>query len=261
MSLAHRAKGLVSYYRQGGISEVALRLSAYGYLPRTLFSLGACHVFMLGPLNLRALSRPLHGYEIERGAVGVLDELMACQGRRPETSRAFLAGLFDSGRECFVARLAGEIVAYFWAFSGSYRLQFDGDPRHAITIALPERDIFFGNGFIAHAHRLRGLFPHLVNHVAEQHPGARCFSSVLHTNLGSLQAHRRVGFLPLVTLACVSVGPLGIFYRATDRLRPRALLGIGAVTVEIDDFLGESDIARPSGAVQPVPDERRTRPS
>lgn len=255
MSFAHRLKGLVSYYRQGGISEAVLRVSAYGYLPKAMFCLGACHVFVLGPLNLRALSRPLHGYEFERAEADSLDQLMACQGDRPDTPRAFLAGLFDAGRECFVARLGGEVVAYFWAFKNSYLLQFDGNPRHAITISLPERSVFLGNGFIAHAHRLRGLFPHLVNHVASQYPGGHCFSSVLHINLGSLQAHRRVGFFPLFTAVCAGVGPLSIFYRATDDLRPRAVLGFGRTTIDIGDFLGEpaTAAANASAASGPLP--------
>ncbi len=253
MSLAHQLKGLVSYYRQGGVSEVVLRLCAYGYLPKALFSLSANHVFVLGPLNLRALARPLHGYEFERATADGLDELMACQGDRPETPRAFLADLFDAGHECFVARMSGQVVGYFWAFRGSYLLTFDGDPRRALRISLPERGVFFGNGFIARAHRLRGLFPHLVNHVSGQYPGARCFSSVLHTNLGSLQAHRRMGFLPLLTVACAGVGPLRVFYRATEHLHPRAVLGFGPTSVDIKYYLDELGAATATSAAASGP--------
>jgi hypothetical protein len=251
MSIARKLKGLISYYRQGGMGEVLLRLSAYGYLPKALFSLTACHVFALGPLNLRSLTRPLRGYHFERANRESLDELMACQGPRPETPRAFLADLFDAGHECFVARHAGEVVAYFWTFRGFYLLRFDDQPGHALMFRLPEGGVFLGNGFIAHAHRLRGLFPHLVNFVAAQYPGGRCFSSVHHTNLGSLQAHRRVGFLPLLIVACAGFGSRTVFYRSTDKLRPRAFLSFGQTTIDIADYLRESESGTPKIANSP----------
>lgn len=241
MSLARRVKGLATYYRRGGINEVVLRLCAYGYVPNALFSLNAVHVLALGPLNARALNRPLHAYEFARAHAGALDELMACQGPAPQTSREFFADLFAAGHDCFVARCAGEVAGYFWAFRGAYRLRFDADRRHALTVALPERDVFFGNGFIGRAHRLRGLFPQLVKYVSAQYPGARCYSSVHHTNLGSLQAHRRMGFTSLVTVGCMSLGPLNVFYRADGRLHPRGLLGVGDTIVDIVDYLHPAD--------------------
>lgn len=246
MGVAGKLKGLLSHYRQGGVGEVLLRLSAYGYLPKAVFFLTACHVFVLGPLNSRSLARPLHGYRLERAHPESLDELMACQGDHPETPRAFLASLFDAGHECFVARHADRVAGYFWTFKGSYLLRFDEDPRHALTFTLPERSVFFGNGFIARDHRLRGVFPHLVEYVASQYPDGRCFSSVHHTNLGSLQAHRRVGFLPLLTVACTGIGPLTAFYRSTHRLRPLAVLGYGKTTIEIADSPGAPGGERPA---------------
>lgn len=261
MRIARKLKGLVSYYRQGGVGEALLRLSAYGYLPKALFSLSACHIFALGPLNLRSLARPLHGYHFERANQDSLDALMACQGERPETPRAFLAGLFEAGHDCFVARYAGEVVAYFWAFKGSYVLRFDGDPRHAVTFTLPDRGVFFGNGFISPAHRLRGLFPHLVHYVAAQYPGGRCFSSVHHINLGSRQAHRRVGFLPLLIVACAGFGSRTIFYRSTEKLRPRGFLGFGGATVHLADCLRaeESEALKAAAARAILADEKRHR--
>lgn len=260
MWVARKAKGLVSYFRLGGVGEVLLRLSAYGYLPKALFALSACHVFALGPLNLRALSRPLHGYDFERAGVEALDELMACQGERPETPRSFLAGLFAAGHDCFVARYAGQVVAYFWTFKGTYEVRFNECPRHALTFTLPDRSVFFGNGFIAPAHRLRGLFPHLVHYVAGQYPGARCFSSVNHTNLGSLQAHRRVGFTPLMIVACAGVATRTFFYRATDRLRPRGFLGFAGTVMDLAACVRAEEVqAQKAAAAAFLADEKRHR--
>lgn len=251
MRMPRKLRGLVSYFQKGGTGEVLLRLSAYGYLPKALFSLSACHVLVLDALNERALARPLRGYQLGRADRDALDELMACQGERPETPRDFLAGLFDAGHDCFVARHGGRVVAYFWAFKGSYRLRFDGNPRHTLVFALPAGDIFLGNGFIAGAHRLRGLFPHLLHYVVAHYPGGRCFSSVNYTNLGSLQAHRRAGFAPLLIAACVGLGTFSFFCRATDRLRPRGFLGFGRTTLDIMGCLHAMTGETPKTAAQP----------
>lgn len=249
-----KLKGLASYYRQGGVGEVLVRLSAYGYLPKPVFSLSVCHLFLLNDINPRSLSRPLQGYHFARGTRALLDELVACQGNDRQTPLDVFDRFFDVGADCYVARAQGEVVGYFWGFRGRYRLHFDAHPRHALTIILRDDDVFFGNGFIAPAHRLRGVFPHLVDFVASHYPNARRFSSVNHINRPSLRAHDRLGFARVATLTCADIGTVRTFHRSGGA-RTRTLLGLGPSVVDIDDCVYGKNRAAGSRAVSaPAPE-------
>lgn len=209
-------------------------------------ALSVCHLFTLDEVNPRSLNRPLTGYHFERGTPALLDELVLCQGPRPDTPRSTFEMFFDAGAQCYVSRHDGQVIGYFWAFLEYYRLRFDSYPRHALTFRLKAGDVFFGNGFIAPPHRLRGVFPRFVDFVASHYPGTRRFSSVNHTNLTSLQAHHRLGFLQKATIACADVATVRIFYRQAETQIPRTLLGIGPTMIDIDDCLREKDRAQSS---------------
>jgi hypothetical protein len=231
-------RGLLAYYRQGGSAEVLRRLSASGCLSRSLLFFSTIQVYVLGPANQEALKRAPQGYEFARADARVLDELVACHGGHPSTPRRAFVRFFEQGQDCFVARRRGVVIAYFWVFKDHYQLVFDDHERRRLTLALKADQRFFGNGFIAPAHRLKGLFPHLVQFVVGHYASqTRFFSSVNSLNRGSLLAHRRFGFAPVLRVTCAQTGALRLFY-AQRPVGPGSVLGLGRANTELDRCLG-----------------------
>lgn len=222
-----KLKGLWTYYKSGGSYEVLYRLSAYNYLPKPVLYLASKEVLALGAMNLQSLRRQLPGYEFAIASTDDIDELTRCQGERLHTSRAVFESFFTEGRRCYVVRKSGCVVAYFWAFQRDYTLNFHGAQRH-VTLLLDDDQLFFGNGFIAPAYRLKGLFPYMVKFVTEQYPSAtRFFSAVDGINQGSLKAHNRFGFVSAFHVTCLSVLNARLFYRSEGASRFAVFLGAG----------------------------------
>lgn len=233
-----RIEGLLAYYRQGGSAEVLRRLCASGRMPRSLFFFSTIQVYALGPSNRDALKRPPRNYEFLRADTRIVDELVDCHAGQPGTPGPVFARFFEQGQDCFVVRRKGEVVAYFWAFKDRYQLVFDDRAQRQLTLALRADQRFFGNGFIAPAHRLKGLFPHLVQFVVGHYPAqTRFFSSVNSLNHGSVRAHRRFGFAPVLRVTCAQAGLLCLFY-ARRPAGPGSLVGLGRVQTDLDHCLG-----------------------
>jgi hypothetical protein len=228
---------VLAYYRQGGSAEVLRRLSASGCMPASLFFFSTIQVYALGPSNERALKRTPQGYEFAQVDAGVLDELVGCHGGQAGTPRRVFVRFFEQGQDCFVVRRHGVLVAYFWVFKDSYQLVFDLHERRRLTLGLKSDQRFFGNGYIAPTHRLKGLFPHLIQFVVGHYPSqTRFFSSVNSLNHGSLLAHSRFGFAPVLRVTCAQAGVMRMFYAQ----RPSGLgsvLGIGRAPTELDGCL------------------------
>lgn len=238
-----RAEALLAYYRQGGSAEVLRRLSASGSIPPSLFFFSTIQVYALGPCNQNALKRMPQGYEFMRADAHALDELVDCHADHAGTPRPVFARFFEQGQDCFVVRRKGAVVAYFWVFKDRYQLVFDNHVRRRLTFALKGEQRFFGNGYIAPAHRLKGLFPHMVQFVGGHYPAqTRFFSSVNSLNYPSLRAHRRFGFTPVLRVTCAQAGAMRLFY-AQPPLGTGSIFGLGRAQTELDRCLGHSPVS------------------
>lgn len=230
--------GALAYYRQGGSAEVLRRLCASGCLPRSLFFFSTIQVYALGAHNQGALKRVPQTYAFARATPDSVDEMIGAHAGEAATPAPVLARFFAQGQDCFVVRRRGAVVAYFWVFKDRYQLVFDGDPRRRLALDLRADQRFFGNGFIAPAHRLKGLFPHLVQFVVGHYPPpTRFFSSVNALNHASLRAHHRFGFAPVLRMSCAQAGPLRAFYAQRPRM-PGSLVGWGRAPIDLDRCLG-----------------------
>lgn len=232
-----RMRRLLTYYQQGGSAEVLRRLSASGCMPASLFFFSTIQVYALGPSNQGALKRAPRGYEFARADARVLEELIGCHAGHGGTPRREFVRFFEQGQDCFVVRRQGALVAYSWVFKDRYQLVFGEHERRRLTLALKADERFFGNGFIAPPHRLKGLFPQLVQFVVGHYPGqTRFYSSVNSLNRGSLLAHRRFGFAPVLRVTCAEAGVMRMFY-ARRPVGPGSVLSVGRAHVELDRCL------------------------
>jgi hypothetical protein len=233
-----KIKAFWSCYRCHGGYAVLERLSAYRYLPKSLFSFATKDVLTLKEVNRQAIKRALVGYDFRSADASSIDDLVACQGARVETPAAVFERFFEQGAHCYVVRKDNVTVAYFWVFSGEYLLSFAETRRERVTFALRADERFFGNGYIAPAYRLKGLFPYLVKFVMDQYPaGTKFFSSVNALNAASIKAHLRFGFIPLFRLTCVGLLSTPLFFRSSGDARFRVFLGSGPAHIDLSNTL------------------------
>lgn len=232
-----KLKGLWTYYKRGGSYEVIYRLSAYNYLPKPFLYLSTKEVLALGAINHQSLRRPLLGYEFAVVGREAIDEIVACQGDRLLTSPVVFERFFAEGRRCYVVRKQGQVVAYFWTFQGSYTLDFP-EVRRRLTLLLDDNQVFFGNGFIAPAYRLKGLFPYMLKFVTEQHSaGMHFFSAVDGLNRDSQKAHNRFGFISAFHVTCLGLLNARLFYRSEGASRFAVFLGAGRPELSLSHCL------------------------
>ena len=131
-----------------------------------------------------------------------------------ERRREALSHLFDLDASCIVVRDAGRVVAYVCAFAGTYHLTYDDYGPRTLPIALDAHAVYLGNCFIRPEYRLRGLFPHLLAACVARAPaGARVFGHIDVGNDHSLSSHLRLGFTPLMTITCLSIGRARFFFQ------------------------------------------------
>lgn len=242
--LFDKLRGLQAYYREGGVYEVIRRLSAYGYLPKSLLFLSSKRVLTLGNPKIPPLKNRLAEYRFEKADRTAIDALIACQGERISTPRAVFEYFFDEGQTCYVARRQGQIVAYFWTFRRNYMMVFGGRKDQALTFALNDNEVFFGNGFIAPAYRLRGLFPGMIQFITAQFPaGTRFLSSVDPVNKSSLLAHTSYGFTR--TLDIIFLGALGLklFYSFNPSSHFTKFLGFSPVKAGLSALCREQRLS------------------
>ena len=248
-----RLHAAVSYYRQGGSAEVLRRLCASGCLAPSAFFFSTIQVYALGAPNQSALKRAPRGYAFMRADAGALTELLAAHMGEPAAPARVLARFFELGQDCFVVRRHDAVVAYFWVFKDAYQLVFGDHPRRRLALRLRADQRFFGNGFIAPAQRLKGLFPHLVQFVVGHYPApTRFFSSVNALNAASVHAHHRFGFAPVLRVTCAQAGALRLFY-AQPPLAPGSIVGWGRTPIDLDGCLGrERPAAHVPGAADRI---------
>ncbi len=202
--LRRKLAQLRSDLRHHGLYHALLRVSASRFMPQRRFLLAHIEILRLAEINPPALARVPGGYEWRRADESLIGELMACAPA--DTQPDLFAGFFAMGARCCVARHGGRVVAYMWAFPGRYVLTYDRYVSRNRTIQLDDRSVFLGNGMVADAHRLRGLFPHLVAFTVAQWPhGTRVYSAVERANVLSLQSHTRLGFVRWGQVVCLTL--------------------------------------------------------
>jgi hypothetical protein len=227
--VARTWRSLQAAWERGGISGVVARIAASRLIPDRLVFVHDIDVLMLRQLN-RAALRPLSGrYELAQADRSVLEELVACTDTPAceERRRAALARVFDYGASCLTVRDGGRVVAYVCWFSGSYLLTYDDYGPRTLPIALGEHAVYLGNCFIRPEYRMRGLFPHLLAACMALHaPGTRFFGHVDVGNDHSFSSHLRLGFEPLLTVTCLSVGArVRFFFQRPYGTHRRSLVG------------------------------------
>lgn len=205
--ISTKVKNLAAYFQKGGVYEVLQRLTAAELLPEWLLYFCEAQILRLDRLGPRAAARPIAGYEYEQVDQRAIDELLACSGTAGSpTRRKFFKESFDHGARCHVMKRDGRVAAFCWTFEKVYLLTFDNYRRKIILITLDKDSVFLGNVFVVEAHRRRGVFSHLINQVVSQWPeSARLYSWVERTNDPSLQAHHRLGFVPLTYILCATI--------------------------------------------------------
>jgi hypothetical protein len=214
--LRQRLRTLQGAWERGGLAGVAARVAAWRVFPSWLAFVHDVDLLMLGQLNPRALRALEPRYQVELADRSVLEELVSCTDTPAsvERRREALARVFDYGASCVTVRDAGRIVAYVCAFSGTYHLTYDDYGSRTLAIELDEHAVYLGNCFIRPEYRMRGLFPQLLAACIALRPaGTRVFGHIDVGNELSFSSHLRLGFTPLLTITCLSVGSVRIFFQ------------------------------------------------
>lgn len=212
-----KAKRLVRYFRQGGVYEVLLRLTASEYFPGWLLYFNEAQIMQLVRLDPYAETRVLSSYEYEEADRGAIDGLLACSDAPGRTARRrHFEEFFDHGARCHAMKRDDRIVAYCWTFQKEYVLTFDEYRRKNIMFRLGGNEVFMGNVFVIREHRHHGVFSRLFHQTLSRFPEhIRFYSWAERTNDLSLQAHASLGFAPLARILCVTIcGITGYWRRA-----------------------------------------------
>jgi GNAT superfamily N-acetyltransferase len=115
---------------------------------------------------------------------------------------------------CITVRHQGRVVAYLCAFARNYLLTFDDYGPKTLSLTLDETAIFLGNAFVRPEYRRKGLFAYLMRDFTERYPrGTRFFGHIDSDNVHSFNSHRRLGYVPLLTVICLGLGPARFFFQ------------------------------------------------
>lgn len=196
-----------------GLAMLALRSPL---APRKLLFAHEVDVLRLTEMNGPTLPPLNDAYEFATARASVLDDLVECtQGPGAiEDRRQTLARVLELCSDCITLRHHGRVVAYFCAFERSFVLTYDDYGPKTIRFALGERTVFLGNAFVRPEYRMRGLFPRLVRECTERFPaGTRFFGHIDCDNVHSFNSHRRLGFVPLLTVTCLALGRTPFFFQ------------------------------------------------
>lgn len=164
-------------------------------------------------------------YELGVADASILEELVECTDtpatidERRRVLRRMLARDFAA---CITVRRGGRLVAYLCTFERSYVLTYDDYGPKTLRFALEQNAIFLGNAFIRPEYRMKGLFPHMLRYCVERHAaGTHFFGHLDADNVHSFASHRRVGFVPRLTVTCLGIGPTCFFFQRAFGTRRR----------------------------------------
>lgn len=209
---------LARHYREGGINDIAQRLSGQGYVPPWLFELEGVDVLELVSINERATRRKPRGYVFRDATRDDLPDIVTLtHPSDPATYQRLLERFLDEGHHAYVVTKDERIVGYSVVFQGFYEITVDDYGPRTLRLELDDDMRFLGNGVIDPAQRMKGLFPHLVMFSTKDAPrGTRFFSSVNQTNDVSRHSHVRLGFRPRASLVNFQFGRSGNIWRVSS---------------------------------------------
>lgn len=200
-----KLKKIPSIHRAHGLFGVITRLSAVSPLPGMFFAGGnvlMCAREIRLPAIVEAVARR---YQIDRACPANVEEFAQAGPieDRPVLQRDF-RGYLERGAAGIAIRSEGRIVAYNWVFTDSYDLKFPHG--RSVVVRMAPGCVFFGNGYVDPAYRMRGLFPLLVREsAAALGPDRVCWSSTDLWNEMSLSSHGRVGFARMGVVSCITL--------------------------------------------------------
>jgi hypothetical protein len=203
-------------WNRAGVPGVAMLAMRSPLAPRKLLFAHEVDVLRLIAMNGPTLPPLNDAYEFATADAAVLDDLVECT-QAPgaiEVRRQTLARVLELCSCCITLRHHGRVVAYFCAFERSFVLTYDDYGPKTLRFAFDEGAVFLGNAFVRPEYRMRGLFPRLVGECIERFPpGTRFFGHIDCDNVHSFNSHRRLGFVPLLTVTCVALGPTHFFFQ------------------------------------------------
>jgi len=217
---------------RGSYFEIGRRVSAKIF-PKWLLTLGKSYQLSFSGDKSALIDRRLPQYKryrdyvFRRATVDDLPRIMECRGnsRHLELYRNFLS----QGQICYVLIRKDFVVGYAWVFFDQYVVTYDHYKRSNIRIFFDKDNVFFGNGFVAPAHRMRGIWPLLLSEIIQDlttnYGVQRCLGTVPEPNLNSLRSHLGLGFEHIQTyyyVYCLGIALLVISVK-NGRSRMRLL--------------------------------------
>lgn len=115
---------------------------------------------------------------------------------------------FDQGRSCYIVEHNNQIVGYCWAFRNKYILTSDNYVRSNVELMLDNKTVFFGDGYVKPAYRLRGIYPYMMSGMIDdcRRKGAeKIIANILSVNDNSRRSHVSIGFSPIKSMYYVSI--------------------------------------------------------
>jgi hypothetical protein len=215
-TVARRFRALRVAWRRPGRKGIVILAVVSRLVPQRLLFVHDFDLVKLGELNVRVPAGLIEEYAFSTADASTLEELVECSDYPPSVDlrRKSLERVLDLCDSCITVRHRGRLIAYICTFAGHYDLTYDDYGPKTLTFALDENAIFLGNIFIRPEYRMKGLFPHIVRHCAERFPaGTRFFGHIDVHNIHSFNSHRRLGFVPLLTVTCLSIGPANLFFQ------------------------------------------------
>lgn len=214
--LDRRVRALRAAWKRAGTGGVALLALSSRPVPGNLLFVHEVDVLRLVEMNAGALAPLTDAYEFAAAGTAILDELVECTEvpRSIEIRRQTLSKVLALSSACLTVRHHGRVVAYSCAFARNYLLTFDDYGPKTLSLTLDEATIFLGNAFVRPEYRKKGLFPHLLRDFTERYPkGTRFFGHIDSGNVHSFDSHRRLGFVPLLTVTCLGLGRARFFFQ------------------------------------------------
>lgn len=234
-------------WQRAGVSGVAMRALRSRLVPRKLLFVHEVDVLRLTEMNGGALAPLADAYQFAIADASNLEELVECT-QAPgsiELRRQTLARVLALCSSCIMVRHHGRVVAYFCAFAPEYLLTYDDYGPKTLSFTLDEPTVFLGNAFVRPEYRMRGLFPHLVRDCIARHPaGTRFFGHIDSDNVHSFNSHRRLGFVPLLTVTCLGLGSARFFFQRPFGTRRRMRVDHGAPLKLVEQADGIALVAR-----------------
>ena len=125
-----------------------------------------------------------------------------------EYIRKLYRNYFDEGRICYVVEFKNQIVGYCWTFRDNYIVTYDNYRRSNVELIVDNETVFFGDGYIKPAYRLRGAYPVMMSGMIEdsrKKGTKKIIADILSVNDHSKRSHVSLGFSQVNSLYYISI--------------------------------------------------------